>query len=72
MFPDACENCGLETDELIDIAKPEGFLQWFICKTCYRKLYQHEFYSAARFPDFCQICGKKNLDHDIHTSGEYK
>lgn len=34
MHPDACENCGLETDELEDLEKPEGFIHWFICKYC--------------------------------------
>ena len=65
MFPDACENCGLETDELEDLEKPEGFFHWFICKHCKGKLYQHEFYPHKTYHDLCVDCGKK-FENDIH------
>lgn len=65
MFPDECENCGLETDELTDLEKPEGFLHWFICKHCQGKLYQHAFHPRPEFTDLCVTCGK-TVNHDIH------
>jgi len=66
MFPDACENCGLETDELTDLPMPpENRLHWFVCKHCQGKLYPHEFYPSTRFPDLCTDCGKP-FKNDIH------
>lgn len=35
MFPDNCERCGIETDELEDCIKDEH-LHWFLCKCCKR------------------------------------
>ena len=67
MFPDACENCGLETDELTEYTKDKGTytLNWYICKHCAGKLYQHEFYPRSDFKDLCIDCGKK-FKNDIH------
>ena len=66
MFPDECENCGLEIDELTDLIKPDSdYLHWFICKHCQGKLYQHEFYPRSDFKDLCIGCGKK-FKHEIH------
>lgn len=45
MFPDECENCGLETDELTDLEMLEGFLHWFICDHCKSELYPHKMKS---------------------------
>lgn len=66
MFPPACENCGLVTNELTDRQKPDhDFLHWFICKHCEGKLYQHEFRPSGQWEDLCRHCGKK-FKHDIH------
>ncbi len=66
MFPDACENCGLETDELTDrIHYKKPNLNWFICKHCEGKLYQHEFYPRTDFKELCIDCDKK-FENDIH------
>ena len=65
MFPDNCENCGLETDELTDYVKPDGLFHWFICQHCAGKLYQHAFQPRPEYRDLCIDCGK-TVNHDIH------
>ena len=40
MKPDKCENCGISTDDLEDIKKPDGSgVNWFICEKCKLELY---------------------------------
>ena len=66
MFPDACESCGLETDDLENLEKRDSFLHWFICKHCKGRLYQHEFFARRDFIDLCISCGQKR-HNKIHT-----
>ncbi len=66
MFPANCENCNLETKELVDRLKPNQTISnWCICKYCEGKLYQHEFRPRDDFRDLCRHCGGK-FEKDIH------
>ena len=65
MFPEECENCGLKTDDLTDLKKPNSYLHWFICNPCQGKLYEHAFYPSKEFRDLCYLCGKTE-NHDNH------
>lgn len=65
MFPDACERCGLETDELMEYSK-DNIVNWFLCSRCAGSLYHHEFYPHPTYKELCVDCGK-TLDHDNHT-----
>lgn len=67
MFPENCENCGLKTDELTEMPIPnKPPLNWFICLSCYGKLYQHDYYSRPEFKDICLTCGKP-VNHHMHN-----
>lgn len=43
MTPKKCENCGLETKDLVERGwgkiREGNILKWFICKSCESKLY---------------------------------
>ena len=66
MFPKECESCGLKTDELVERSHiKDKRLNWFICKYCEGKLYQHEFDPHPAWSDLCVHCGKK-FEDDIH------